>query len=180
MNVERTALSAKNTSTGDWQLIYLALGTNLGDRQAHLLAALQQLRAVIRLLQLSSIYETEPVGYLDQPRFLNMVCAAETRLSPQELLTYLKSQEIELGRQASFRNGPRTIDIDILLYDKLCLQEMHLVIPHPRMQERAFVLIPLVEIAPELVDPRSGQSVSALLAQISQQGVERVAAAPLL
>src|SRR5437016_9601592 len=97
--------------------VYLALGSNLGDRRGNLAAALQQLREFIEISAVSSVYETEPVGYLDQPRFLNMVCSGKTGLSAQELLKQAKEIEANIGRQPTFRNGPRPIDIDILFYD---------------------------------------------------------------
>src|SRR5260370_33997566 len=105
----------------------------------------------------SSIYETEAVGYIDQPRFLNIVCRSTTTLSAQELLKYAKDIEVAIGRQPTFRNGPRLIDIDIMFYDELCITQENLIVPHPRMPERAFVLVPLGEIAPDAVDPGSGQ-----------------------
>src|SRR5689334_8064880 len=130
--------------------IYLGLGSNQGDRRGNLAAALQHLREVINIQAISSVYETEPIGYLDQPRFLNMVCSGKTWLPAEELLTYVKAIEVTLGRQPTFRNGPRAIDIDILLYDDIQLEQENLVIPHPRMTERAFVLVPLAEIAPDV------------------------------
>lgn len=154
--------------------IYLALGSNLGDRHKHLTDALQYLRGTINIERTSSIYETEPVGYLDQPPFFNLVCQGTTHLSPQELLKFVKDTELHLGRQPTFRNGPRIIDIDILLYDDLSLQEEQLTIPHPRMAERAFALVPLVEIAPNAIEPTRKQTAQALLATISQQGVRKV------
>ncbi len=155
--------------------IYLALGSNLGDRRGNLAAALQRLRDFVEIETVSSLYETEPVGYADQPRFLNMVCYGKTWLSPQELLKRAKEIEAELGRQPSFRNGPRPIDIDIIFYDNLSFSEDALTVPHPRMAERAFVLVPLAEIAPEVVDPASGQKVQELLASIPQEGVKKLA-----
>lgn len=154
--------------------IYLGLGSNLGDRRGKLAEALQRLRDVIDIQNISSVYETEPVGYLDQPRFLNIACCGNTWLSPEELLHFIKNIEITVGRQPSFRNGPRAIDIDILLYDDLQIVEDHLIIPHPRMTERAFVLAPLAEIAPTVVEPVSGQTAQELLGSVSQAGVEKL------
>jgi len=156
--------------------VYLALGSNLGDRRGNLSAALQQLREILDISTLSSVYETEPVGHLQQPRFLNMVCSGTTELSVQELLKAVKGIETSLGRQTTFRNGPRPIDIDIIFYDDLQSEEENLIVPHPRMAERAFVLAPLAEIAPDMVDPVSGQSVEELLATVPQDGVKRIAA----
>ncbi|MGI9060135.1 MAG: GTP cyclohydrolase MptA [Ktedonobacteraceae bacterium] len=156
--------------------VYLALGSNLGDRRGHLSAAIQQLREIMAVSAVSSVYETEPVGYLEQPRFLNMVCSGTTQLSAQELLKYAKGIEATLGRQTTVRNGPRPIDIDIIFFDDLRLMEDDLTVPHPRMAERAFVLVPLAEIAPDLIDPGSGQTVEELLATVSQNGVKKIAA----
>ncbi|MBE3557697.1 MAG: 2-amino-4-hydroxy-6-hydroxymethyldihydropteridine diphosphokinase [Ktedonobacteraceae bacterium] len=154
--------------------VYLAFGSNLGDRRQNLVNALRSLHPIVAIDRTSSLYESEPVGYTDQPRFLNMACSGETDLSPEDLLHALKELEITLGRRPSFRNGPRLIDIDILLYDDLCLQQDDLIIPHPRMHERAFVLIPLVEIAPERIHPTSGKTIQALLGSVSRRGIKKV------
>ncbi|WP_338258520.1 2-amino-4-hydroxy-6-hydroxymethyldihydropteridine diphosphokinase [Dictyobacter halimunensis] len=151
--------------------VYLALGSNLGDRQAHLQEALRHLREFVDIQQVSTVYETEPVGYLDQPRFFNIVCRGYTNLTPQELLRRAKTIEQQLGRQETIRNGPRPVDIDILFYDTLVYTEENLVIPHPRMHERAFVLVPLAEIAPAMQDPRSGKTAQELLQGIARDGV---------
>ena len=156
-------------------MIYLALGSNLGDRRSNLAVALQRLREVIDIQAVSSVYETEPVGYLDQPRFLNMVCRGKTWLTAQDLLRYVKAVEAFIGRQPTFRNGPRPIDIDILFYDDLHLEEENLTIPHPRMAERAFVLAPLAEIDPDVIDPLSGNTAQEMLDAVSQEGVEKLA-----
>lgn len=156
--------------------IYFALGSNLGDRRGNLAAALQRLRQVVDIQAVSSVYETEPVGYLEQPRFLNMVCGGKTSLTPQELLHYVKTTEVVIGRQPTFRNGPRAIDIDILLYDNITLEQEQLTIPHPCLHERAFVLVPLAEIAAGVIEPVSGKTISALLKAISQEGVKKLAA----
>ncbi len=155
--------------------VYLALGSNLGDRRGNLAAALQRLREVLEITTVSSIYETEPVGYLDQPRFLNIVCRGKTMLSAQELLKYAKDVEVAIGRQPTFRNGPRPIDIDIIFYDDLHITQGNLTVPHPRMSERAFVLVPLAEIAPGVIDPVSGQTAQQLLDAVSQDGVNKLA-----
>ena len=158
-------------------IVYLAFGSNLGDRYSNLAAALQRLRDVVEIRAVSSIYETDPVGYLDQPRFYNIVCSGTTALSAPELLKSAKEIESALGRQPSFRNGPRLIDIDIIFYDDLLISQGDLIIPHPRMAERAFVLVPLVEIAPQVVDPISGQTAQELLQNVSQEGVKKLAPA---
>src|SRR6266699_1098620 len=156
-------------------IVYLAFGSNLGDRYSNLAAALQRLHDVVEIRAVSSIYETDPVGYLDQPRFYNIVCSGTTVLPAPELLKYEK--ESALGRQPSFRNGPRLIDIDIIFYDDLLISQGNLTIPHPRMAERAFVLVPLVEIAPQVVDPISGHTAQELLQNVSQEGVKKLAPA---
>jgi 2-amino-4-hydroxy-6-hydroxymethyldihydropteridine diphosphokinase len=156
-------------------ITYLALGSNIENRQDHLVATIARLREIVDLYRISSIYETEPVGYLEQPSFLNMVCGGETHLSAQELLHYVKALERSSGRQPTFRNGPRTIDIDILLYDHLTIEQEDLIIPHPRMSTRAFVLVPLAEIAPDILVPGSGKTIHELLKNVSQHGVQKFA-----
>jgi 2-amino-4-hydroxy-6-hydroxymethyldihydropteridine diphosphokinase len=151
--------------------LYLALGTNLGDRPANLQAAIAALPPAVQVTAQSLVYETPPWGYTDQPAFLNMALRADTALEPLILLTYLKTLEIELGRVESFRYGPRQIDLDILFYDHLVLETPELVIPHPRLQERAFVLIPLAEIAPNLIHPLAGKTISDLLKHIPVKGI---------
>jgi len=155
-------------------IVYLALGSNIGDRYSNLVAALKRMRDVVEIRAVSSIYETEPVGYLDQPRFYNIVCSGTTVLPAPELLKYAKEIERALGRQPSFPNGPRLIDIDIIFYDDLCMARGDLTIPHPRMAERPFVLVPLVEIAPQMVDPISGHTARELLQNVSQEGVKKL------
>ncbi len=125
----------------------------------------------VRLLQASPIYETEPWGFLDQPAFLNQALQAETDLPPLDLLAYLKDLETQLGRMPNFRYGPRLIDIDILLYDDLVLSLPGLEIPHPRLAERAFVLVPLVDLAPDLRYPGNGHTIEELLEQTGRAGV---------
>jgi GTP cyclohydrolase-4 len=154
--------------------VYLALGANLGDRQANMLQALQSIRTAASVESVSSFFETEPVGYLDQPDFLNMTCQVTTDLSPLELLHFLKQIERQMGRQSSFRNAPRPIDIDILLFDDLVLETPELTIPHPRMSERAFVLAPLVEIAPEVIHPVFKIPVTKLFQQVDQSGLKGI------
>lgn len=154
--------------------VYLGLGTNLGDRQANLRAAVKGLPPGVEVRRVSPIYETEPWGYEDQPPFLNQAAEAATDLPPEELLAYLKALETSLGRVQSFRYGPRLIDLDILLYDNLVLETPGLVIPHPRLAERAFVLAPLADLAPGLVVPGKGQTAAELLAGLDKTGIRRL------
>ncbi len=145
---------------------YIALGTNLGDRPANLRSAIASFSPKLRVIQETTIYETPPWGYTDQPAFLNMVVKAETELEPYALLSYLKEKEKNLGRVKNFKNGPRQIDLDILFYDNLILEEEELTIPHPRLHERAFVLVPLAEIAPEFEHFLLKKKISALLQDV--------------
>jgi 2-amino-4-hydroxy-6-hydroxymethyldihydropteridine diphosphokinase len=150
----------------------IALGANLpssaGPPDATLAAALQQIASLGRVVACSSLYSTEPVGFADQPRFLNAVIALETDLEPHLLLNALLSIERLFGRDraGSIQNGPRTLDLDILLYGDHILTEPSLEIPHPRLAERAFVLVPLAEIAPDLRIPPSGLTAARLLAKL--------------
>jgi len=146
-------------------IAYLSAGSNLGDRQSNLeqaVAALNARGAVVR--KTSSVYETEPVGFRDQPWFLNIAIAIETAFSPIELLDACQKIEQEHGRIRTFANAPRTLDLDILLYEDLTSTTPRLTVPHPRMAERRFVLMPLAEIAPEIVNPVLGQTIKTLLA----------------
>ena len=145
-------------------MAYIALGSNLGDRLANLENGRSALgKAGAHLKRASSLFETEPVGFLDQPWFLNRVLGVETRLSPAELLKCCQKIEIAHGRRRSFQNGPRTLDLDILLYDDIVLDDPELIIPHPRMAERRFVLEPLAEIAPEVYHPVLKKTIRCLL-----------------
>jgi len=145
---------------------YLCLGSNLGDREKNLTRALSLLSQEVKLEKVSSIYETEPVGHKEQPLFLNMVCQGTTNLNPQELLSLAKAIESKMGRAPSFPNAPRPIDIDILFYDNEIITTKDLTIPHPRLTDRAFVLVPLAEIAPELVHPELGKSITELASKV--------------
>lgn len=150
--------------------IYLALGSNLGDRRANIAAAVARLAPDVAVERASSLYETEPAYLLDQPRFLNAALRGRTALAPEALLALLKRIERELGREAGVRNGPRVIDLDILLYGDLVLDSEALTIPHPRMAERPFVLVPLAEIAPDLTPPGWDATVGALAREVRGHG----------
>jgi 2-amino-4-hydroxy-6-hydroxymethyldihydropteridine diphosphokinase len=147
-------------------LVYLSLGSNLGDRTANLKAAIAALSSAnFHVRKVSSFYETEPVDYLDQPWFLNCVVEGETDSRPIDFLHALRAIESELGSEKAFAKGPRLLDIDILLFGDLSLATPELQIPHPRMLERRFVLAPLAEIAPQLKLPQWTGNVSELLAE---------------
>jgi 2-amino-4-hydroxy-6-hydroxymethyldihydropteridine diphosphokinase len=154
--------------------VYLSLGTNLGDRQANLYRAVTSLPPAVQVLGESSIYETPPWGMTEQPRFLNMVLCAETQLNPMELLATIKRIEQEMGRLPAPRYGPRLIDIDILFFDELVFQSPDLTIPHARLHERAFVLVPLAELAPDLRHPALGTPIRLLLGAVSKEGIIRM------
>ncbi|MDO8472508.1 MAG: 2-amino-4-hydroxy-6-hydroxymethyldihydropteridine diphosphokinase [Dehalococcoidia bacterium] len=145
--------------------VYLGLGSNIGDRRANICKALELLAEKVQVESVSSFYETEPWGFRDQPMFLNMACQICTDLGPKDLLHLAKDIEKRLGRTPGFRNAPRIIDIDILLYHNRVLDEPDLTLPHPRLSERAFVLVPLAEIAPELVHPKEGKTMKQMASQ---------------
>jgi 2-amino-4-hydroxy-6-hydroxymethyldihydropteridine diphosphokinase len=154
-------------------IIYLALGANLGDRFANLQAAIAALPPAVHVHAQSPVYETPPWGITDQPAFLNMALMGETHLGPLALLAHLKHLETQLGRTPSIRYGPRLIDMDVLFYDELTLATPELTIPHPHLHERAFVLVPLADLAPELIHPVFGKPVRELLAAVDTTGVKR-------
>jgi 2-amino-4-hydroxy-6-hydroxymethyldihydropteridine diphosphokinase len=153
-------------------LVYLSTGANLGNREQNLASALAALSDVISITAVSSVYETEPWGYANQPAFLNQVIAGFTPLEPQAIHALIKRIEIGLGREPTFRYGPRLIDIDILAIGSLVLETPELVIPHPRLQERAFVLVPLAEFAAAWVHPELHIDVKCLLEKVDGGGVK--------
>jgi 2-amino-4-hydroxy-6-hydroxymethyldihydropteridine diphosphokinase len=155
--------------------VYLSLGSNVGDREEMLQSAIDRLQAPdLRIKRISSVYETEPVDFKDQRAFLNLVVEAETDLFPMVLLARLQKLEVQLGRKHSGPpKGPRTIDIDMLLYGRFTIHSAQLEIPHPRMHERRFVLAPLLELAPDLRHPALRRSIRDLLEGIEGQKIRR-------
>jgi 2-amino-4-hydroxy-6-hydroxymethyldihydropteridine diphosphokinase len=154
-------------------VIFLALGSNMGDRHANLRAAIDALEPDVHPIACSPVYETPPWGYLDQRKFLNQVVKAETHLIPIDLLEYIKEIEVQQGRLETFRNGPRSIDLDIIFYDQEVIDSPPLTIPHPHMVTRAFVLVPLADLAPHHQHPILGVSVIDLLAKMDKSGIVR-------
>lgn len=155
---------------------YIALGANLGDPAAQVEAACGELARLpeTRLAARSALYLSKPAGYIDQPDFINAVAQVLTRLSPRALMAALLDIEARHGRDRAFKNAPRTLDLDLLLYDGLVMHEPGLTLPHPRMAERPFVIAPLAEIAPDVLVPGCGRAADCL-AGLSLDGVERLA-----
>ena len=155
----------------DEHTVYLALGSNVGNRAANLKAAIAALPPQMEVKAKSRVYETPPWGYTNQEKFLNQVVKARTYLEPEPLLKHLKRLEVALGRVPTFQYGPRLIDIDILLYNDLVFDSADLKIPHPQMHERGFVLLPLMDIAPDLVHPVKKQTIRQLIAFCDVSGI---------
>ncbi len=156
------------------KLVYLGLGSNIGDREAMIERALNELDAPdLRLKRVSSLYETEPIGLLDQDWFLNCVAEFDTGLIPKRLLQRMQKVELGMGRVRSVKNGPRNIDLDILLFGNAVMKTEELEIPHPRYRERRFTLAPLAELAPAMRDPVTGQTMAEMLAQLTGQAARK-------
>ncbi|MCB0118931.1 MAG: 2-amino-4-hydroxy-6-hydroxymethyldihydropteridine diphosphokinase [Anaerolineales bacterium] len=152
-------------------VVYLALGSNVGHRLANLKSAITNLPPQMDVKKKSLVYETPPWGYTEQPPFLNQVVMVKTYMEPEDLLGHLKRLETALGREPTFQNGPRVIDIDILFYDDLVLDSPELTIPHPRMHHRAFVLVPLNNIAPDFIHPVLGKPINELLLDVDRLNI---------
>jgi 2-amino-4-hydroxy-6-hydroxymethyldihydropteridine diphosphokinase len=159
----------------DGKVVYLSLGSNLGDRAANLERAIQTLTGIgVRLLRRSSMYETEPVDFLAQPWFLNCVVEGETSLMPRQLLIELQAIERKLGSQKLVPRGPRVIDLDVLFYGSAVINAAGMEIPHPRLAERRFVLVPLAELVPEFRHPVLGSTAAELLAATHDRSTVRI------
>ncbi len=173
-------LAAAN-GKGRQALVYLGLGANLGDREQNLAVALECLLRHAVPGEISRLYETEPVGLLEQPRFLNLVCSAKTTIEPEELRCRLKEIEAAMGRDLHNpeRNAPRPIDLDILLYDERLIATPTLTVPHPELARRAFVLAPMCDLAPGLKHPVLGKTMAELLSEVGTAGIRALPPAEL-
>ena len=146
--------------------VFIGFGSNLGDRRENISKALELIKERCSIVKVSSIYETEPVGYLDQGMFLNGVLEVESKLNCRELLEFLLSIEDELGRVRTIKDGPRTMDLDILFYGDSIIEEEDLIVPHPRLHERKFVLEPLNELDSEFIHPKLKKSIKELFSKV--------------
>ena len=153
-------------------IVYLALGSNMGNRLSNLKAAILNLTPQMTVKQKSSVYETPPWGFTEQDAFLNQVVKVTTYLEPEPLLRHLKRMETALGRVPNFQNGPRVIDIDILFFDKTVINTPPLVVPHPRLHERAFVLVPLAEIEPDFIHPILQRPINKILEDVDRSEIK--------
>lgn len=154
-------------------IVYLSLGTNIGKRPANLKQAISLLPPQMTVKAKSKVYETPPWGYTEQDSFLNQVIKATTYLDPEPLLKHIKRMEIAMGRKSTFRYGPRLIDIDILFYDDEVLETPSLIIPHPQLHERGFVLLPMMDIAPDLVHPVKKKKIRELMGACDMSGIKQ-------
>ena len=164
------------------EAVYLGLGSNLGDKAAQCLRALKEISASTHnhIKAVSSFYKTEPIGYRDQDWFINCVAEVSTTLQPRPLHTFLQGIEKRMGRKKTVPMGPRIIDLDILFYGNEVVDEADLIIPHPRLHERGFVLVPLAELSPDLLHPIFKKTVGDLLKQSDKKGVELYAVPPVI
>jgi 2-amino-4-hydroxy-6-hydroxymethyldihydropteridine diphosphokinase len=160
--------------------VVVAMGSNLGDRLDNLRSGLEAVSGPVRVERVSSVYESKPADYLEQPDFLNAVVYGTTRIAPKDLLAVLTRAEERAGRRRTIARGPRTLDLDLIFYGTRVIRTRDLVVPHPRWSGRAFVCVPLVEVAPDLVDPSTGQPVRAVCAGVSASGLRRYADASAL
>ena len=153
-------------------IVYLALGSNMGNRLANLKAAVLNLTPQMTVKKKSSVFETPPWGFTEQDAFLNQVVKVTTYLEPEPLLRHLKRMETVLGRVPNFQNGPRLIDIDILFFDNMIIETPPLVVPHPRLHERAFVLVPLAEIEPDFIHPILQRPINKILEDVDRSEIK--------
>jgi len=153
-------------------IVYLALGSNMGKRLSNLKAAVLNLTPQMTVKQKSSVYETPPWGFTEQDAFLNQVVKVTTYLEPEPLLRHLKRMETALGRVPNFQNGPRVIDIDILFFDNMIINTPPLMVPHPRLHERAFVLVPLAEIEPDFIHPILQRPINKILEDVDRSEIK--------